>query len=260
MRDTTFIYALCQPDTGEIRYIGKSDNPKARLPRHIWYSTKKQPLPMFHAACWIRSLVAEGKAPTLKVLREVPYDERKYWERRAIRVYRAVGFDLTNVAEGGEGSGSGINNHNYGKKFSPERCAQMSAAMKGRTPWNKGRKSPETSGTNHHTFGKPFSAETRARISQASKGRPAWNKGQKTDAATLEKLSALRVRSKQARAKSKFIGVYWDKSWSGWVVRIRAGGKYNFVGCFKNEIEAAKASDVAAKKYFGANAKLNFPD
>lgn len=260
MRDTTFIYALRCPISREIRYIGKTDRPKERLQRHIWYSTKKQPAPKFHSACWIRSLAETGAKPVLEILREVPYDERKYWERRAIRVYRAVGFDLTNVTEGGDGAANGVRNPNYGKKFSPERCEQMRQRMLGHVPWNKGIKVPQTSGVNHHTFGKVFSEQTLARMSAAAKGRTPWNKGKPTDEETLTKLSAIRLRSKRAGSKSKYIGVYWDKTSKLWLVRLRLGGKYKWVGCFKDELEAAEASDRAAIKFFGPQTKLNFPN
>lgn len=33
--ETTFIYSLKDPRTNEIKYVGKSNNPKNRLNRHI---------------------------------------------------------------------------------------------------------------------------------------------------------------------------------------------------------------------------------
>ena len=45
-----------------------------------------------------------------------------------------------------------------------------------------------------------------------------------------------------------------------WQANIRANGKNIYLGCFTDEIDAAKAYDEAAKKYHGEFACLNFPD
>lgn len=45
MGDFTFIYALCDPDTDMVRYVGKSDNPKKRYQFHLY--DKKQWTPEF---------------------------------------------------------------------------------------------------------------------------------------------------------------------------------------------------------------------
>lgn len=255
MSATTFLYCLTDPGSRIPRYFGKTDDPKRRRRGHILEANKGENV---HVYCWIRKLLKAGQRPDLHVLCEVPKEDFARFERAFIAIGRQHGLPLTNITDGGEGVAGlkGRTPWNKGRKGS----CPWNKGIKGSVPWNRGRKSPETSGTNHHTFGKPLSAATRARMSQAAKGRPAWNKGQKTDTTTLDKLSAIRVRSKQARAKSKFIGVYWDKGWPGWVVRLRVSGKYVYVGSFKDEILAAKASDAAAKKYFGANTKLNFPD
>lgn len=64
--------------------------------------------------------------------------------------------------------------------------------------------------------------------------------------------------SKPGYSKSK--GVTFDKKMQKWLAQIRVRGKHISHGRFKDEIQAAKAYDKAAKKHFGEFAKLNFPD
>jgi hypothetical protein len=58
---------------------------------------------------------------------------------------------------------------------------------------------------------------------------------------------------------SKFKGVVRHKEDKKWRVKIRYRGKHIWLGNYDNEIEAARAYDRAAVKYFGAFARLNFP-
>jgi len=68
-------------------------------------------------------------------------------------------------------------------------------------------------------------------------------------------------RRKRSGAKySKYKGVYREKQTRKWVARIGFEKKRIYLGCFKNEIDAAKAYDAAAKKYHKEFACLNFPD
>lgn len=249
MRDTTFLYALCQPLTGEIRYIGKSDKPKDRLQKHIHFALHKKP--KFHTADWIRSLAANGQKPQLLILGEVPSDSWEDWERSTIAAARACGMDLTNTTDGGDGSSRGERNHNYGKKYSPERCAAMSAAGKGRTPWNKGRKSPETSGANHHTFGKPFSPETRAKMSASMKGR-------KQSPEAIKKGAAKTRGVKRKGSSSPYRGVSWNPRYEKWNSQMRTPGCHLYLGRFTREIDAAVAFDQAMERHFGDSGKFNF--
>jgi hypothetical protein len=58
---------------------------------------------------------------------------------------------------------------------------------------------------------------------------------------------------------SKYKGVSWREDRKKWSVKIMADGKTFHLGCYKDEIEAAKAYDEAARKYHGEFAALNFP-
>jgi len=67
-------------------------------------------------------------------------------------------------------------------------------------------------------------------------------------------------RIDKSKASSQFRGVRFRKRAGRWVATIRYLGKKVWLGSFKNEIEAAKAYDEAAKKYHGEFARLNFMD
>ena len=66
------------------------------------------------------------------------------------------------------------------------------------------------------------------------------------------------------RTKRKYTSIYkgvcFDKERRKWVVSIYIDNKCRKIGRFKNEIDAARAYDEAAKKYFGEYARLNFPE
>lgn len=169
---TTFIYALKEPDTGEIRYIGKSGDPKDRLRGHIKDSKREST----HKANWIRRLLKAESAPVLEILDEVSMDEWKSWEVAYIEFFREQGNDLTNHTIGGEDPPS-----HRGMKRTPETCKKLSEALRGKR------------GT---MLGKCFSKEHRERISAA-------NTGKKQSVETRKKLSEIRLKQKCPRTGSK---------------------------------------------------------
>ena len=60
-------------------------------------------------------------------------------------------------------------------------------------------------------------------------------------------------------ASSKYKGVHWNKSHEQWVARIGTPPNRRLIGAFDNEVDAAKAYDDAASKYYGEFARLNLP-
>jgi hypothetical protein len=90
------IYGLFDPDTDELRYIGKANNAGKRLKTHL-QDCKTRARPVNH---WVRSLIKTGKLPVMRVLETVPADEWEQAERKLIAKYRGSA-NLLNLADGG---------------------------------------------------------------------------------------------------------------------------------------------------------------
>jgi len=94
----SYIYALSCPDSGDVRYIGKANNPQARLKSHIRDSSRRD-YPVYR---WIRKLIAAGKTLEISVISEHDGDSWKAAEIETISRYRESGARLLNVAIGGD--------------------------------------------------------------------------------------------------------------------------------------------------------------
>lgn len=99
-----YIYELIDPISNEIRYIGRTINPKIRLRGHLSKSKKFNT----HRDCWIRSLTSVGEKPILNIIDELECSwEYSYKiERLYIKKYLKLGHRLTNTDDKGVG---GIN-------------------------------------------------------------------------------------------------------------------------------------------------------
>lgn len=62
------------------------------------------------------------------------------------------------------------------------------------------------------------------------------------------------------KKSSQYKGVYFHKKNKNWYSKIMYENKQYHLGCFTEEIEAAKCYDLSAKKYFKEFANLNFPE
>jgi hypothetical protein len=68
----------------------------------------------------------------------------------------------------------------------------------------------------------------------------------------------MRNRRKRKNASSHYIGIWFDNKRNKWTAQIRYNGHKLWLGRFDSELDAARAYDVAAIKYFGASVRLNF--
>lgn len=89
------IYGLYDPDTDELRYVGKAKNAQKRLRTHLYERVLNRPVNR-----WVKSLLAKGKCPTIKILETVPADQWEEAERRLIAEHRKTS-KLLNLADGG---------------------------------------------------------------------------------------------------------------------------------------------------------------
>jgi len=198
----TYIYALKCPVSGDIRYIGKSNEPQRRYYAHM----RTDKAASSHKINWIQKLLREGLKPELVILEKVLISDWKSKERSYINEYREK-YNLTNYTDGGEGLCFRGNQTSFkkgqkswntgtrkkkpcvvcGKLFevSPTgdlkyKCCSMKCSSvyrsnnssnkgtfkRGTVPWNKGKRGYSTS-----KKGSSVSIDAREKISNTLKGR-----------------------------------------------------------------------------------------
>lgn len=150
---TWFIYALCDPNTEAVRYIGWTYDVKRRLAQHRQRALSETT----HKANWLNRLRALGFSPEVTILESGDKSWAKA-EQRWIAYYRAMGNDLVNATNGGEGV--------PGIVFSVETREKMAQAKRGRKlPGDVAAKLVAA------LRGRPVSEETRMKIAAKLRGR-----------------------------------------------------------------------------------------
>ncbi len=159
-----YIYALRDPFTDEIRYIGKSIRPRERLANQCNEKSNT------HRCHWIQSVLARGSKPIQEILEVLPDDAN--WqdiEKKWIAYGRSAGWNLTNSTDGGDGvlNISGESKERMiktwkGRKHRPESLLKIGQASKGR------KFSEETLKRKSEKMkGRIISSEHRAKLSSA---------------------------------------------------------------------------------------------
>lgn len=152
------IYALSDPVTKQVRYIGKAKDVKHRFTQHVANAETG------YKANWIRGLKSRGMRPTVEVIEEVDETEWEVSERFWIAYFRFLGFSLMNIDLGGNGAHKVADSmrekcrlihlgkkrsaearerlrlSHLGKKSSPETIAKQSEAQKKRWAATQERK------------------------------------------------------------------------------------------------------------------------
>lgn len=94
----TFIYVLYEIGKEDnIKYIGKSNNPKSRFRCHRNEKSNNK------KSCWIKSVYKRGSEIKYKVLKVVKYENWEEEEIKLINEYLNNGFNLKNDDIGGKG-------------------------------------------------------------------------------------------------------------------------------------------------------------
>lgn len=99
---TACVYALIDPRTLEIKYIGITKrNTKVRLLDHIRIA-KNETDTNIHKRAWIRQLLELGLEPKIVILETCPIEDLSNSEIWWIALCKRLGFNLTNLTEGGD--------------------------------------------------------------------------------------------------------------------------------------------------------------
>lgn len=165
----TYIYALCCPVSGEIRYVGKTINLRTRLRAHLKAKNEKT-----HKQYWVNSVAAKGLVPIFEILEEIPSEiDWQESERFWISYLRFIGCRLTNSIAGGIGGLSPCaatrekqRAAKLGRKLSEEHKRNVGIAGMGRK-----LSAAHIAATSAGNRGKKRSEETRRKIGLKSKGR-----------------------------------------------------------------------------------------
>lgn len=188
-----YVYALIDPDTDEVRYVGKTHRTiKIRFKEHINQAKTMDDnvVKKYNRYCvnWIHSLLKQDKEPKIQILQQG--DSSEDWaaaECHWIAYYRKISEKLTNLTEGGDGM--------PGYEFSDAQRAKRSATAK--IVQNRPEVKEKRSKSIKETFATPESIAKRTQISKELWKDPEYAKK------TLEALRA-GCRTEQAR-KNKSI-------------------------------------------------------
>ena len=187
--DTWFVYALVDSRSPEeIRYIGITNNPKARLSLHLSQAPKEG----WKKSRWIGSVIdADGAVLMGIIATGLSQDDAMAMEVELIAEHRNNGVQLMNLTDGGDGV--------KGQVQSAETRAKKSAALTGKP------KSPEAVAKQAEAVrGRKLSDEQRAKMSASHLKRyedPAAREVQRQG--TLKRFENPIEREKAAEATRK---------------------------------------------------------
>lgn len=197
------VYALVDPRNNEVRYIGKSGSGMKRVRMHMCPSSLARG--RTYKDKWLRELIASGYHPLVRTI-AVCADKKDLSKAEILWIAyaRSLGWRLTNLTSGGEGSfglvkspetRAKIANANRGRKHTPEAVTRMREAKKDHVISPETRAKMVASRKANYVI----SDETRNKMSEA-------HKKQIITKETRAKMAATRrgfKHSEEAKAKMK---------------------------------------------------------
>lgn len=146
----SFIYGLKDPETLELKYIGKTSGTlKRRLGAHISATKRKNKKNILQA--WIQSILNKNLKPLIEIIEECDDIKLNLREIYWISYYRNLNYNLKNINNGGDGNPKGYifkgrfispkgvypehfkkyKKANLGVKKTKQHCENLSKARKG---------------------------------------------------------------------------------------------------------------------------------
>lgn len=268
----TYIYALVDPRTSEIRYIGKTVNLRGRFALHKHQRANN------HKCNWFQSVVRSGFMPELVVLEET--DEWREAESFFIQYFKGMGARLTNSSKGGESGPVG---------WKPTEDQRLKMREHSKSVYDDFRRHPLLyPHLIEFCYGARKPASEKSIESARNRMLAMWS-----DPAKRKELSE-EIKDRHRRGVYPENGKYLPRMTkeaaakacvskrksSGWsklglkgvavVYRDKNGGckysshamldKRTYLGCFSDPTEAALVRDKAMFEYWGNEAYLNFPE
>jgi predicted GIY-YIG superfamily endonuclease len=186
------IYALLDPRTDAVRYIGLTMDAKGREYDHKTKSGAG------HYGAWKRSLLKLGLTPEMIILEEnLTREEAGERERFWIAYGKEYGWQLVNLTDGGDIGCPGY-------KHTPEARARIAKAKRGSGGWHH---TPEAKAKISEASRRtPRNREWRERISKAQTNKPKPHKGQPRSEECKAKLSKAHLGKKHTEEAKRKIG------------------------------------------------------
>lgn len=202
----TYIYTLSNHN-GEVRYVGKSNNPIERNISHISESKRKVNT---YKNNWINNLLKNGQYPIMEIIDEVDISEWQFWEKYWISQFKAWGFKLTNGTDGGDGGNTFKTLPTFKKLKTKEKLSKSrNFFYKTHENANKGKKLSEevknkiSKNNSKYWLGKTHSNETKDKISFSLIGK----KLSEITKLKIGKKSKNRLHSEESKEKIRIANI-----------------------------------------------------
>lgn len=91
MKESSYIYALVEPQTNEVFYVGVTQRPLFRLATHVRHTSNKR------LALRFANIFQQNLRPKMRILETVTEEERSERERYWIVYHLRQGADLCNI-------------------------------------------------------------------------------------------------------------------------------------------------------------------